>query len=1317
MKVFVVADGYVTTNDKTIQFIEESFKEVGIPTDDIEYIDSYPYEFKGTPNLKDKGEAEAWQTWNTDLVTYVQEENPDLVIAFGNNAIFALGLVKQPKGVNSVRGKPMEAHGVATLATISPNLVLREPMHQTDFLADLSVAVNGVRQIKMHIIDIESAADIRKMFDQVKITGTVAYDWEATDKDPAKLTTIPVTCAFATDQRIGDAEVVYFLQLYDKLVPCFDEGEMLAIKEALTEFFVEAGNEFDMIGHNMGYDDWVTEEYLGCRIFGCTYDTMIEKWSYNNIRPHGLKETVARYLGIPEYDKGITEETKVIKARRGKNLVHEDDFYVLKWLGIEPVTTVKHYKKAASKTTYKWPEEIDKGFAVYAMLDKEVLREYNCRDAVVTLWLHKFLHPRILSEGLEESCSFRHVVAKELLRAEQRGLPLNTTTNRQFNEDLKQYEVECFNNLVASFQHLADEAPIKKTIPSIDEFNPNSYPQVAAILFGDIGKVPIINRKALYRNLQREEVDKIVDEIEEIVYGDYADVKQFLTNGEFDYTLAEEYLDEEYRRLTKDYNTELRFEDKLLGLGGLKYNPVSVSQKTGLPGAGKVSLLMMQHQHESDFISLLLMHRKVTKLRTTFIEKLYKTRDHNDIARTHYNVVGTDSARISSSGNYNGQNFPKYIRGQLMARPGYWILSCDLKAVEVRVLAAYCQDPGLLAAIYAEDTHKAVASIIFAVPVDQVTDDQRKAGKITVFLTLYGGGAEKLSKFLGVTVSKAQQIIADFRARFPLLDEFIKKQHESAATAPHYVYTPWGTRRSVRNILSDDREVSAKFERISVNCVDEETEILSERGWIQHTDLVVGDRVLTKNIETGILEWQPVLEKFVYPDYEGDVYHMNHKSFSAVCTPNHRWIVFNKHSKEDEFRTTEDLSVWGDYRIHRTGIYEQNPENIVWTDDEVRLLGWLLTDGGYKDRCRTISLYQSKPNNIQPIMDLLDRMGFSYRHTIRDTSDNPLANHTDMHIWSICNEYCDRVRKYAPNRGLTPELVLSLTTEQRELLLETMLLGDGTHDKKMSPNDQGKRSCVFKNEDAADNFQFLLTLLGYSSNKFFTKYRTVKKNGSLGFWKVNIHRRDKTQVVGSQIEVRNEKRLMWCPNVKNGSFMARRRGQVYCTGNSPIQGGAGELCLFYEAEYMAEARDRGWADFYSDDGLINFVITVHDEITFEIHESLIWRENERTVIDAKGKEVVVYDIAGPAWELFKEVTKRTVPYPPLNTVRFDFDAELMKCWAGEPNLKKALESSSNPEEKFMWELMKAGVQLSIPDKELRDEIKDEFAEFVAPEDE
>jgi hypothetical protein len=392
MKLFVVADGYVTTNDKTIRFIEESFKEVGIPTDDIEYIDSYPYEYKAAPNLKDKDEAEEWKTWNDDLKAYIEKEAPDQVIAFGNNAVFAVGLTKQPKGVNAIRGKPMEAHGVPALATISPNLVLREPMHGTDFLADLSVVVNGVRQIGMHIIDITSAEDIRAMFAQVKITRTVAYDWEATDKDPAKLTTIPVTCAFATDQQIDGKEVVYFLQLYDKLVPCFDDAEMLEIKEALTEFFVEAGNEFDMIGHNMGYDDWVTEEYLGVRIFGCTYDTMIEKWSFNNIRPHGLKETVARYLGIPEYDKGITEETKVIKARRGNNLTHEDDFYVLKWLGIEPITKSRTYKNGTTKTTYKWPEEVDKGFAVYAMLDRDTLREYNCRDAVVTLWLHKFLY-------------------------------------------------------------------------------------------------------------------------------------------------------------------------------------------------------------------------------------------------------------------------------------------------------------------------------------------------------------------------------------------------------------------------------------------------------------------------------------------------------------------------------------------------------------------------------------------------------------------------------------------------------------------------------------------------------------------------------------------------------------------------------------------------------------------------------------------------------------------------------------------------------------------------------------------------------------
>lgn len=971
MKIFAVVDPFVIENSNSIKFLELTLNEVGFDTSDIEYIPSFPEELKTAP-LPD---TQIFLQFQKDLQDYVDEAQPDLILAFGNNSICTLGLVSKAAGIMKTRGKLLDYRGIKTVASISPNLVLKEPVYESDFQEDIALAFNGADIIEFQIVDIYTPEDVYTLIEEAQETGQCAYDWETTDKDPSKITTIPVTCAFATGKQVDGKYLVYFVQFYDKLKPCFTEEEETALIDAFDVFFTQAGKEFDLIGHNIGFDDWVTEEWLQHKIYGSTYDTMIEKWSYNNIRPHGLKETVAKYLGIPEYDKVMDENVKEIKARRGKILTHPDDFLSLEFAGISPVATTKTTKKNGTVTTYKWPDKtvLDKGFCAYAMLERDILREYNAKDALYTLHLHNFFKPRILEEDLQVSCDFRHRLTKQIIRAEQRGLPLNVEVNRAYDKELEALDKQTLFQL----KEMVGCVPGCEELT--EEFNPNSSEQVAKVIFGATAKVPLIARKPLYREFKKESVDRIVDKVEALVYGDYSDVKDMIRSEEFDYELAKEFLDEEYRKQSKDWNSQLQYEDKLLGLGGLGYDPVSVSKKTQQPGTGKVSLLLLQNQKQTDFLNLVLMYRKVTKLRSTFIQKLFKTVDRFGISRTHYNTTGTDSARISSSGNYNAQNFPKYIRGQLHARPGYYLLSCDLKAVEVRVLAAYCKDEGLLKAIYAEDTHKTVASIIFNVPFENVTDDQRGAGKIVVFLTLYGGGAEKLAKFLNKSVSEAQDIINKFLARFPDIKNFIESQHKSAKEPPYCVYTAWGTRRSVKNILSNDREVAAKFERISVN--------------------------------------------------------------------------------------------------------------------------------------------------------------------------------------------------------------------------------------------------------------------------------------------------------------------------------------------SPVQGSAGELGLWYACEFMDMCEREGWFSYIGEDNLVNFVATVHDEITFEIHESLISFTEEE--YEEKGKIKIKQHISGPAWDVFNEAVSQTVPYPPLDEVLFEFDAAITKCWAGEPDLHKALESSKNPEEKFIWELLKGNTG-QYKDEEAK-EFEDEFSEFVEPE--
>lgn len=1325
MKILAVVDPFVIENSNSIKFLELTLNEVGFDTSDIEYIPAFPEELKTAP-LPDTPEFIQFQK---DLQDYVDEARPSLILAFGNNAICILGFVPKAAGIMKTRGKVLDYRGVKTVASISPNLVLREPVYESDFQGDMVLAFNGAQDIEFEIIDIYTPEDVAELIEEAQDTGICAYDWETTDKDPSKLTTIPVTCAFATGKQVDGKYRVYFVQFYDKLKPCFSEKEETDLISAFDAFFTQAGKEFDLVGHNIGFDDWITEEWLQHKIFGSTYDTMIEKWSYNNIRPHGLKETVAKYLGIPEYDKVMDENVKKIKERRGKILTHPDDFLSLEFAGISPVATTKTTKKNGTVTTYKWPDKtvLDKGFCAYAMLDRDTLREYNSKDALYTLLLHFFFQPRIQDEDLQVSCDFRHRLTKHIIRAEQRGLPLNIKINREYDKELEALDKQTLFQL----KEMVGCVPGCKEL--VEEFNPNSSEQVAKVIFGATAKVPLIARKPLYREFKKESVDRIIDKVESLVYGDFSDVKDMIRSEEFDYELAKEFLDEEYRKQSKDWNSQLQFEDKLLGLGGLGYDPVSVSKKTQQPGTGKVSLLLLQNQKQTDFLNLVLMYRKVTKLRSTFIQKLFKTVDRFGISRTHYNTTGTDSARISSSGNYNAQNFPKYIRGQLYARDGYYLLSCDLKAVEVRVLAAYCKDEGLLKAIYAEDTHKTVASIIFNKPISDVSDDERASGKAQ---PLYS----KLLTPTGWTTMRDIQIG----------DSIIDKAGDACRVLGKY---PQGIRPVYRFFFSDHTTVDADIDHLW------EVDMWKENSRI--FDTVVSTRDI---LEYGLKRWecksrtnesrfrikrpQPV-------EFEKQWHLLDPYALGVMLGDgNIPSLTFCYGKQDTQMFDLMQAAITPRFNLKISETRKGTHIAKIYTDKSHILSSWFEKIGlknatGEQKHIPDVYLYSSIEDRIALLQGIMDTDGsITQRNGQCDFSNKSYkfvcqVRELILSLGGSCTQVKGNVSSYTKDGrkvycGLSHRIQFQMPGEICPFRLDRKAniyrafakedpKGKYIHDVQLIGYDHTccisvdspSKTYITDEYTVTHNTVVFLTLYGGGPeklakflnktiseaqdviSKFLDRFPGIKN------WIAEQHKHAKEEPYcvrtawGTRRSVKNI--------LSNDREIASKFERISC--NSPIQGSAGELGLWYACEFMDFCEREGWFSYTAEDNLVNFVATVHDEITFEIHESLLSFTEEE--YEEKGKIKVKQHISGAAWEVFNDAVSQTVPYPPLDEVLFEFDAAVTKCWAGEPNLHKALESSKNPEEKFVWELI--GVPTDTPDKDTAEEFEDEFSEFVEPE--
>jgi len=224
-------------------------------------------------------------------------------------------------------------------------------------------------------------------------------------------------------------------------------------------------------------------------------------------------------------------------------------------------------------------------------------------------------------------------------------------------------------------------------------------------------------------------------------------------------------------------------------------------------------------------VELILQYRMLNKLKTTYIDKLplqinEKTqRIHPSFAQT-----GTETGRLSCK-DPNLQNIPvrteegRRIRSAFVPKAGHLFLSADYSQIELVVLAHMADDPGLKGAFAAGiDVHRSTASLIFDVPLEQVTAEQRRIAKTINFGVMYGMGTHSLAMDLKIPHSEAKRFIDQYFERYSAVRTFVE---ETKATSQKTgsVSTLLGHVRTITEINSRSAVERAKAERISVNTV------------------------------------------------------------------------------------------------------------------------------------------------------------------------------------------------------------------------------------------------------------------------------------------------------------------------------------------------------------------------------------------------------------------------------------------------------------------------------------------------------------------
>jgi DNA polymerase-1 len=227
---------------------------------------------------------------------------------------------------------------------------------------------------------------------------------------------------------------------------------------------------------------------------------------------------------------------------------------------------------------------------------------------------------------------------------------------------------------------------------------------------------------------------------------------------------------------------------------------------------------------ESPVIEKILEYRTLEKLRSTYVDSLPLS-IHPKTHRIHctFNQSVAATGRLSCQ-DPNLQNIPVRSEAGLKIRSafkpqksGWSFVSADYSQIELRLLAHLSEDPVLMKAFKeGEDIHAYTASLVYDIPLKEVSSEMRQKAKAVNFGILYGQQAFGLSQGLKIDYKEAATFIEKYFERYKRVKEFLEFCKEGARKTGRVV-TMTGRQRPIPEIHSKNPALRAFAERLAIN--------------------------------------------------------------------------------------------------------------------------------------------------------------------------------------------------------------------------------------------------------------------------------------------------------------------------------------------------------------------------------------------------------------------------------------------------------------------------------------------------------------------
>jgi len=336
------------------------------------------------------------------------------------------------------------------------------------------------------------------------------------------------------------------------------------------------------------------------------------------------------------------------------------------------------------------------------------------------------------------------------------------------------------------------------------------------------------------------------------------------------------------------------------------------------------------------------------------------------------------------------------------------------------------------------------------------------------------------------------------------------------------------------------------FKEAHFACVDAETECLTLDGWKKYNLIKYGDIAAQYDIETQKLSWANIEDIYSYYVNNCEMVKAVHRDLTLLLTPNHRTIIHrrvaggNRCWKKPLIINAEKLKP--SHGIPVGGYWEGKWNNPV-SEDLAELLGWYISEGhDSSDKPWTVEIYQSysaNPKKVDRIESLLNSLNFNYDKATAERDYR--GRKTIQVVFRIKGYGAIKLRELAPGKNLFYS-VLIWSDILLYALLKGLIDGDG-HRRK------NRFSFIQKNKNDADIVQAIGCRLGYA-----TKISIKRFKGNITyvvyFTKKHIISLRGTNGVGSQIKKSFYTGIIWCPKLPKGTWVARKNGRVFITGNT-----------------------------------------------------------------------------------------------------------------------------------------------------------------------